>query len=87
MAFQKKLTFFEVEDLLGDVLELLAVVLGQRGQAVLVHRLGQVEHLVAAPHQPLGERRLLHLRATRRYRANRFVGRRCPYRSTICAAI
>lgn len=61
MNIISRLTLVQVEQFLGDVLELLPVVLGQGTDTVLVHRLRQVQHFIAGLHQTLGERGLLHL--------------------------
>ena len=55
------LVLLQREALLGRVLELLALELGQRGDGVLVDGLRQVEHLVALLQQALGERERLTL--------------------------
>lgn len=51
----------ELDALLGDILEALSVELGQGLDAVFVHRLRQVDHLVALLQQPLDEGRRLSL--------------------------
>lgn len=56
----------ELDALLGDVLEALSVELGQGLDAVLVHRLRQVDHLVALLQQPLYEGRRLGLQSKTR---------------------
>ena len=55
------LAVVHLDALLGDVLELLPVELGQGLDAVLVHRLRQVQDLEALLLQALHERRRLHL--------------------------
>lgn len=57
------LALVELDALLGHVLEALPIELGQRLDAVLVHRLRQVDDLVALLQQPLHEGRRLSLRA------------------------
>lgn len=52
---------FKLDALLGHILEALAVKLGQSLDAVLIHRLGQVDHLVALLQQLFNKRRRLRL--------------------------
>ena len=51
----------QLDAFLGDVLELFAVEFGQRLDAVLVHGLDQVQHLVTFLQKPLHKRRPLNL--------------------------